>query len=255
MGRAYRCRPKGRKLCQRHHEHRGRPRGSRVAGCVRRDLRPYGQRQVAVPSVDRSARRRHRAFPSPCVRTAWSSRRARRPRLRERSGRLLHSLLTRKVDLLLNAIVSRLISDGSGVGGVTMVNGAGPKEILAGRGVVLATGGFSHRPEMRAKDLPNSAGAFSAACRRNTGDGIELASLVGGRGWNGNTDNAFWTPVSHFVRRDGSEGIFPHTMTDRAKPGVIAVKSTRLAVLLFPATRSGGRRSKRITQARLFQLI
>jgi succinate dehydrogenase/fumarate reductase flavoprotein subunit len=57
----------------------------------------------------------------------------------------------------------------------------------------------------------------------NTGDGIELARLAGGRVWDRNTENAFWTPVSHFVRRDGSEGIFPHTVTDRAKPGAIAV--------------------------------
>jgi succinate dehydrogenase/fumarate reductase flavoprotein subunit len=139
------------------------------------------------------------------------------------AGRLLHSLLTLKVDLVLNVAVSRLIYDGASVRGVAITNGAGGKEILANRGVVLATGGFSHRPEMRARYLPNSAGARSAACPSNAGDGIELASLAGGRVWDQNIDNAFWTPVSQFVRRDGSEGLFPHTVTDRAKPGVIAV--------------------------------
>jgi succinate dehydrogenase/fumarate reductase flavoprotein subunit len=104
---------------------------------------------------------------------------------------------------------------------VAMTDGAGRKEILAKKAVVLATGGFSHHPEMRNKYLPN--GALSAACPSNTGDGIELASLVGGRLWHRNTDNAFWAPISRFVRRDGSEGLFPHTVTDRAKPGVIAV--------------------------------
>jgi succinate dehydrogenase/fumarate reductase flavoprotein subunit len=139
------------------------------------------------------------------------------------AGRLLHSLLALKVDLLLNATVSRLIYDGASVRGVAMTNGAGGKEILAKKAVVLATGGFSHHPEMRSKYLPNSDGALSAACPSNTGDGIELASRVGGRMWHRNTDNAFWSPVSHVVRRDGSEGVFPHTVTDRAKPGVIAV--------------------------------
>jgi succinate dehydrogenase/fumarate reductase flavoprotein subunit len=139
------------------------------------------------------------------------------------AGRLLHSLLTLKVDLVLNAVVSRLIYDGASVRGVAMTNGAGRKEILARRGVVLATGGFSHRPEMRARYLPNGARVHSAACPSNAGDGIELASLAGGRVWDRNTDNAFWAPVSSFVRRNGSEGIFPHTVTDRAKPGVIAV--------------------------------
>jgi succinate dehydrogenase/fumarate reductase flavoprotein subunit len=139
------------------------------------------------------------------------------------AGRLLHSLLTLKVDLVLNAAVSRLIYDGASVHGVAMTNGTDGQQILARRGVVLATGGFSHRPEMRARYLPNSAGALSAACPSNAGDGIELASAAGARVWDRNTDNAFWTPVSRFVRRDGSEGIFPHTVTDRAKPGVIAV--------------------------------
>src|SRR5215469_6974978 len=91
------------------------------------------------------------------------------------AGRLLHSLLMLKVDLLLNATVSRLIYDDAGVRGVVMMNGADRKEILANSGVVLATGGFSHRPEMRSRYLPNSAGALSAACPSNTGDGIELA--------------------------------------------------------------------------------
>jgi hypothetical protein len=49
-------------LCQRHHDDRGGPRGVHLAGRVRRDLRPHRQLQAAVPGLDRSARRRHRAF-------------------------------------------------------------------------------------------------------------------------------------------------------------------------------------------------
>lgn len=139
------------------------------------------------------------------------------------AGRLLHSLLMLKVDLCLDAAVSDLIYDGETVCGVAITNAAGRKEIQAKRGVVLATGGFSHRPEMRAKYLPGSAGVLSAACPGNTGDGIQLATAVGAAVWHQNADNAFWTPVSRFVRPNGSEGIFPHTVTDRAKPGVIAV--------------------------------
>ena len=139
------------------------------------------------------------------------------------AARLLHSVLTLKVDVFVNVAVSGLIRDGANICGVAITNGAARKEILAKRGVVLATGGFSHHPEMRAKYLPGNAGALSAACPSNTGDGIKLATLVGARVWDRNADNAFWTPVSRFVRRNGSEGIFPHTVTDRAKPGVIAV--------------------------------
>ncbi|NHW59321.1 FAD-binding protein, partial [Escherichia coli] len=35
--------------------------------------------------------------------------------------------------------------------------------------------------------------------------------------------NFFWAPVSVLTRADGSEERFPHLVTDRAKPGVIAV--------------------------------
>ena len=38
-----------------------------------------------------------------------------------------------------------------------------------------------------------------------------------------NTDNAYWAPMSRFVRADGTPAIYPHTVTDRGKPGVIAV--------------------------------
>lgn len=39
------------------------------------------------------------------------------------------------------------------------------------------------------------------------------------------TSPAYWVPASLFRRADGSRGVFPHTVTDRAKPGVIAVNA------------------------------
>lgn len=36
-------------------------------------------------------------------------------------------------------------------------------------------------------------------------------------------NGAFWVPGSTFQRPDGSIGIYPHTVTDRGKPGLIAV--------------------------------
>jgi hypothetical protein len=38
-------------------------------------------------------------------------------------------------------------------------------------------------------------------------------------------DPAYWVPASLFKRADGNCAMFPHTVTDRAKPGVIAVNS------------------------------
>ena len=37
---------------------------------------------------------------------------------------------------------------------------------------------------------------------------------------------AYWVPASLFRRADGSQGVFPHTVTDRAKPGIIAVNAS-----------------------------
>jgi succinate dehydrogenase/fumarate reductase flavoprotein subunit len=143
------------------------------------------------------------------------------------AARLLHSLLRLNVELALNTEVAGLISDSGKVAGVTLAHvrnsEAGGRDIRASRGVVLATGGFSHNLPMRRRYLPAAAETLSAACPTNTGDGLRLGGEMGGRVCDRNADNAFWTPVSHFARRDGSQGVFPHTVTDRGKPGVIAV--------------------------------
>lgn len=72
--------------------------------------------------------------------------------------------------------------------------------------------------------MPTNPADFSLASPGNTGDGIELARRTGaavdvkehGRG-------GFWTPMSVVKRADGSSGLFPHLLLDRAKPGLIAV--------------------------------
>jgi succinate dehydrogenase/fumarate reductase flavoprotein subunit len=142
------------------------------------------------------------------------------------AARLLHSLLRHNVELALNTHVADLVCENGKVAGVTVAHerrGGGRKQVRARRGVVLATGGFSHGRGMRQKYLPAEAGMLSAACPDNTGDGLALGTAAGGRVCEQNADGAFWAPVSRFTRRDGSPGIFPHTVTDRGKPGVIAV--------------------------------
>src|SRR3546814_1279629 len=63
----------------------------------------------------------------------------------------------------------------------------------------------------------------SMAPGTNRGDGIALGLAAGGRLEDMNRDNAFWTPVSMMRNRDGSLLKCPHLITDRSKPGLIAV--------------------------------
>jgi succinate dehydrogenase/fumarate reductase flavoprotein subunit len=47
----------------------------------------------------------------------------------------------------------------------------------------------------------------------------QLDAAVGGR----LIGNFYWAPMSEFVHADGTRETFPHIVTDRAKPGIIAV--------------------------------
>lgn len=134
-------------------------------------------------------------------------------------ARLVDTLLRRKVGLRLRASVGALIHEGGAIRGA-IVDG---QKVRARRGVVLATGGFSHDPRLRSMFLPKAAGPLSAANPENSGDGMRLGMECGARLEPAGEDAAFWAPVSRFTRPDGTTGLFPHTVTDRGKPGAIAV--------------------------------
>lgn len=144
------------------------------------------------------------------------------------AARLLKSARELNVDLLLATPVTGLVSQGDRVTGVSVTHAGGERAIGARAGVVLAAGGISHHPEFRRNYVPSSAGQVSATFSpAGALAGAQLASRVGARMSAPATTvadaQAFWVPVSRFRRNDGSEGVFPHTVTDRAKPGLIAV--------------------------------
>lgn len=138
------------------------------------------------------------------------------------AARLYASLLSRRIDILFGATIARLIIVDGKVNGAEIVSSSGTKPVAA-KGVVLATGGFSHDLELRRRLFPPSAGFASATARGGTGDGLRLAMTNGAELATEVADPAYWVPASRFRRDDGSESVFPHTVTDRAKPGVIAV--------------------------------
>ncbi len=135
------------------------------------------------------------------------------------AARLFQAVLLSGVEVKLNTCVTELLTKGRAVTGVRL---SGNSEVIARRGVVLATGGFSHNSAMRRRYLPSMT-TLSAVGKNATGDGISLGAAAGGALSEGALNNAFWVPVSRYRRPDGSEAIFPHTVTDRSKPGIIAV--------------------------------
>ena len=138
-------------------------------------------------------------------------------------GRLLKSALDLKVSLRLNARVLNVVMREGRAAGVEIESNGRRETPGARAGVVLAGGGFSHDPELRAKLLPAAVSPHSPVCAQDSGDGIRAGLAAGGRIAQSNSHNAYWAPVSHFRRADGSEGVFPHTVADRGKPGIIAV--------------------------------
>ncbi len=142
------------------------------------------------------------------------------------AARLYASLLARNVDILFGTRVEGLLVEGSAVKGVIIAGSSGTRPVVARNGVVLASGGFSHDAGFRERFFPNGAGFVSATAPAGTGDGLRLAMAVGASIGTHVANPAYWVPASLFRRSDGSHGVFPHTVTDRAKPGVIAVNSS-----------------------------
>lgn len=141
-------------------------------------------------------------------------------------ARLLRSALDLGVTVRTGAAVEWLAADAAGrVATVRTSDAAGRRRtIMAQRGVVLATGGLSRDVELRGRYVPDSAGTLSATVDGGSAPrGARLAQALGARLSEPTRDGAFWVPASTFTRADGSAGVFPHTVTDRAKPGLIAV--------------------------------
>jgi succinate dehydrogenase/fumarate reductase flavoprotein subunit len=140
-------------------------------------------------------------------------------------GRLFYSLRKRNVPILFQASIVDLVGDRRGVTGARLnVDG---KEILvkARKGVVLATGGYAHNESFRKKFMPQPVPQHSMSYEGNRGDGLAIGQRFGGAIAPERGSSGLWTPVSIVPRADGSKGLFPHLVYDRAKPGLIAVNA------------------------------
>ena len=137
-------------------------------------------------------------------------------------GRLLLSLRKRNVPVWTGADACALVHEGGRVTGLRVMVEGEPVVLKAGRGVVLAGGGFNDHPGMRRQLVPRQV-RHSPRAGGASGVLLEQALSLGARLGGGSGSAAFWAPVSARPRRDGSTAVFPHFVLDRAKPGTFMV--------------------------------
>ncbi|NYT83396.1 FAD-dependent oxidoreductase [Alcaligenaceae bacterium] len=141
------------------------------------------------------------------------------------AGRLRRAAMDLHIPLWRSTRALGLITEQGRVVGVRIEREGRHSTLRAGRGVVLACGGFPHDIERRKALFPHAPTGLehhTPSPPGNTGDGLRMAEDVGG--WVDTTipHAAAWVPTSVVKRDDGSQGVMPHFI-DRAKPGVIAV--------------------------------
>ncbi|KAA9159333.1 FAD-dependent oxidoreductase [Amycolatopsis acidicola] len=138
------------------------------------------------------------------------------------AGRLLRAALDAGVTIRTSARVSRLLRDEGRVTGVEVSTPDGRRTLTASRGVVLATGGYTHDENRRRATFPRGERHWTLAPETADGSGAALGESAGGRVRTDLRSPAAWCPVSLVPYASGRTGVFPHIM-DRAKPGSIGV--------------------------------
>jgi len=138
-------------------------------------------------------------------------------------ARLLRSVLDAGVMLRLRCEVTRIERES---GQAYVLNLHCPEKthaVRSRRAVVFAGGGFSANSRWRAAHMPSPTPQHTAANESNNATTMELALRLGAVLGQPHEHNAWWFPSSVVHRDDGSVGVFPHIIMDRAKPGLIAV--------------------------------
>ena len=138
-------------------------------------------------------------------------------------ARLYHALLIQGVRVAKGVATTNLIIERGRVKGAELLLEGQQHRVTASTGVVLATGGYSHSPELRKQLGSPHLSKVSAVAPGATGDGLALAEHCGGQLSTNHESVSFWAPVSHRQRADGSTAVFPHIVLDRGKPGALAI--------------------------------
>ena len=139
-------------------------------------------------------------------------------------ARLRMALKDADIPLRLKTSMTEILTEtqpeGERVVGIVTTDRSGvTRRIGARHGVLLASGGFDHSPEMRAEHLPEGGRAnHSLGARENTGDGIRLGEQLGAA--IDLMDDAWWMPsVVH------PAGATIPLVSERAIPGHVIVSA------------------------------
>jgi 3-oxosteroid 1-dehydrogenase len=107
-------------------------------------------------------------------------------------GPLLKGCLDRGVEPRTGMRAVELLRDGRRITGVRFETAAGPVDVGAARGVVIATGGFEWDPEL-VRAFIRGPLVRSASVPTNTGDGLKMAMRVGAA--LGNMREGWWVAI------------------------------------------------------------
>ena len=161
------------------------------------------------------------------IRFAWDKLRGRKRGSRLTMGnalaaRLLRSAHDAGVTLSRNTTVTGLIGGPEGVTGLRVECEGISDTLMARKGVVLASGGFSANAQLRRAYMPYPDQHISIMAGCNTGDGMNMGLDAGGVVDGENVANGVWSVVSTMQKPDGSTAVYAH-LIDMSKPGCIAV--------------------------------
>jgi succinate dehydrogenase/fumarate reductase flavoprotein subunit len=140
-------------------------------------------------------------------------------------ARLLKSALDKGVKFHLNAETTSFLmsADGRVEGVAARLSDHTTAHIRTTGGVILATGGLSRNPQVLGDRPDTGEDHLSMASPKSDGTMMYLGEKLGAQLGGGLLSNFYWAPMSAMIDEDGRKEIFPHIVTDRAKPGIIAV--------------------------------
>lgn len=140
-------------------------------------------------------------------------------------ARLATTAFERGVELWLQSSAESLLVEAGRVAGVCVIKDGRPVHVRSRGGVVCAMGGFA-AGALAARFRPATGSEhLSMSPASNDGAALRLGEAVNAKTGEDMAASFFWAPVSLLRRPNGELERFPHLVTDRAKPGIIAVNS------------------------------